>query len=152
MPYTGVGLCVCLCLLGLVVKVGMLENIKWTKIVLYSKSLFIIKNIIQAFTEYYNKWFYATVNSLYRKWRNISIFFDLCYEPGTAKREEREAKCVGGLKCSVTAWQASLVCPEVQTHTNILLSQSQACESTMPCPRGQKLHISPVIVGTGALQ
>lgn len=63
---------------------------KWTKTDLYSKSLFIIKNIIQAFTVYYNKWFYATVNSLYRKWRNISIF--LTYVTNQEQQKEKRGR------------------------------------------------------------
>lgn len=78
----------------------------------------------QAFTEYYNKWFYATVNRLYRKWRNISIF-DLCYKPGTAKRQVREAKEFWRFEefSQTLITPPPPVCPVVLANTDAVQSQ-----------------------------
>lgn len=80
---------------------------------------------------YYNKWFFASVNSLYRKWRNISIF-DLFYRAGPAKREEREAERAGGPQCAVRPRCASL--------------ESRFAPTSCSADRRQLLH-SPVSVG-----
>lgn len=107
---------------------------------LYIQMSFIFKNIIQAFTVYYNKWVYGTADSLYRKWRNIFVF-DLCYKPATAKREEKEVDGLGG-HTLISSWISPVdlipyrVTCRLQTHRTLLL--------------WAKLRDDPVTVETGA--